>query len=117
MLHLLADENFNGRIVRGLLRREPALDLVRIQDVGLEGRSDPEVLAWAAIEGRILLTHDLNAVPRYAYDRVARAEPMPGVFGVPAESAIGEVVDDVLLLALVSHADEWEDQVLYLPLR
>ncbi len=30
-----ADENFNNDIVRGLLRREPKLDIVRIQDVGL----------------------------------------------------------------------------------
>ena len=45
MLRLLADENFNGDIVRGLLRRRPELDLVRIQDVGLTGADDPSVLA------------------------------------------------------------------------
>ena len=35
MLRFVADENFNNNIVRGLLRRQPELDLVRIQDVGL----------------------------------------------------------------------------------
>ena len=34
MLRLVADENFNGAIVRGLLRRQADLDIVRIQDVG-----------------------------------------------------------------------------------
>ena len=53
MLPLAADENFNNRIVRGLLRRQPALDIVRIQDVGLAGADDPTVLAWAADEGLI----------------------------------------------------------------
>ena len=48
MLRLAADENFNGDIVRGLLRRNPKLDIVRIQDVGLSGADDPSVLQWAA---------------------------------------------------------------------
>ena len=39
MLRLLADENFSGDIVRGLLLRQPDLDLVRAQDVGLGVRT------------------------------------------------------------------------------
>jgi predicted nuclease of predicted toxin-antitoxin system len=58
MLRLLADENFNGSIIRGLLRRQPEMDVVRVQDVGLSGADDRLVLAWAANEGRVLLTHD-----------------------------------------------------------
>ncbi len=46
MLRLAADENFNNNIVRGLLRRRPDLDIVRIQDVGLYGAEDPKVLEW-----------------------------------------------------------------------
>jgi hypothetical protein len=44
MLRLAADENFNGDIVRGLLRRNPQVDIVRVQDVGLSGANDPAVL-------------------------------------------------------------------------
>lgn len=53
-----SDENFNNDIVRGLLRRKPKLDIVRVQDAGLSGANDPDVLEWAASEGRLLLTHD-----------------------------------------------------------
>jgi len=56
MLQLAADENFNNDIVRGLKRRDPLLDIVRTQDAGLSGATDPELLAWAAREGRALLT-------------------------------------------------------------
>ena len=35
MLKFLADENFNYNIVRGMLRRNPDVDVVRVQDVGL----------------------------------------------------------------------------------
>ena len=44
MLRLLADENFNGDIVRALLLQQPDLDIVRVQDVGLAGVSDPNNL-------------------------------------------------------------------------
>jgi hypothetical protein len=82
MLKLAADENFNNDIVRGLLRRERHLDRVRIQDVGLSGATDPELLAWAAREGRVLLTHDVSTLRHFAYERVYAGLPMPGVFEV-----------------------------------
>jgi hypothetical protein len=53
MLRLVSDENFNGDIVRGLLFRLPDLNLVRVQDVGLEQAIDPVVLAWVAQDERI----------------------------------------------------------------
>ena len=34
---MAADEHFNNDIVRGVLRRQPDLDIVRIQDAGLSG--------------------------------------------------------------------------------
>jgi len=117
MLRLLADENFDNDIVRGVLRRNPEVDLVRVQDVGLTGVEDPEVLAWAAQEGRVLLSHDVATITKYAYERVEAGLPMPGVFEVSQIVPIGVVIDDVLLIAEVSLEDEWEGQVLYLPLR
>jgi len=82
MLRLLADENFDNTIVRGLLRRRPSIDIVRVQDVSLSGMDEPTVLAWAAEEHRILLTHDVATITRFAYDRVVQGLPMPGVIGV-----------------------------------
>jgi hypothetical protein len=96
MLRLLADENFNGSIIRGLLRRQPEMDVVRVQDVGLSGVDDRLVLAWAANEGRVLLTHDQKTVPTYAYERVMAGIPMPGIFigdtYMPVQQAIEDIV-------------------------
>ena len=58
MLKLVCDEDFDNRILRGIVRRHAGLDIVRIQDVGLSGASDPVILAWAYQEDRVLLTHD-----------------------------------------------------------
>jgi hypothetical protein len=98
MLRLLTDENFNGDIVRGLLLREPRLDLVRVQDIGLSAADDPEVLAWAAENERIVLTHDRATMPDYAYERVAAAEKMAGVFILNDRLPVGEAIDEILLM-------------------
>ncbi len=74
-MRLLTDENFNGSILRGLIRRLPTLDIVRIQDVGLLHADDHEILEWAANEGRILLTHDIATITAYAYDRIKNGKP------------------------------------------
>ena len=117
MLTLAADENFNNNIVRGLLRRRPDIDIVRIQDVGLSGADDPTVLAWAAEEGRILLTHDVSTITRYAYERIEAGLPMPGVFEVSLAASLGQSIDDLLLLVECSLENEWEGQIVYVPLK
>lgn len=117
MLRYAADENFNHDIVRALRRRLPALDLVRVQDAGLTGAEDPEVLEWAAGEGRVLLTHDVSTMTRFAYERTERGLPMPGVFEVARAVPLGRAIEDLLLLAECSMPGEWEGQVRYLPLR
>ncbi len=116
MRRLLVDENFNGYIVRGLLRRRPGLDLVRVQDVGLVKSDDPTILAWAALHGYILLTHDRATVPEYAYDRVVAGEPMPGIFLLNDRMPPRQAIDELLLLDECSEQEEWNSLVVYLPL-
>lgn len=116
MLRLAADENFNANIVRGLLRRNPALDIVRVQDAGLSGADDPSILEWAAREGRVVITHDVSTLARHALGRVVTGRPMPGVFEVKSVAPIGQAIDDLLLLAECSRDGEWEGQVRFLPL-
>jgi hypothetical protein len=115
MLRLLSDENFNGNIVRGLLRQHPELDLVRVQDVALAQTPDADILEWAGSQGRVLLSHDVSTVPPIAYQRVADGKSMPGVFIVPDRMPIGHAIDEILFLALDVEPTEWADQVLFLP--
>lgn len=116
MLRFAADENFNNNIVRGLLRRKPDLDIVRIQDAGLYSADDPSILEWAAREDRVLLTHDVSTITRHAYERVQNGLPMPGVFEVNYATPLGIIIEDILIVAECSLDNEWEGQVRYLPL-
>ena len=115
-MRFAADENFNNNILRGLFRKRPSLDIVRIQDAGLSGYPDPYVLGWAANENRILLTHDAATITKYAYERVAGGSFMPGVFEVDITAPIGAVIEDILLIIELSTENEWENRIGYIPL-
>jgi hypothetical protein len=116
VLAFLTDENFKGDIVRGLRHQRPELDLVRVQDVGLSSADDEVILERATQEVRLLLTHDVKTVTRYAYERARAALPMPGVVEVPRWLPVGRAVEEILTLAECSRESEWEGQVIYLPL-
>jgi hypothetical protein len=116
MLLLVADENFNNTIVRGLLRLKPSLDIVRVQDVGLSSADDPAVLEWAAQENRILLTHDVATITKYAYERILSGKYMPGVIEVTRTVPLGVAINDILLIAEACKNGELENQIVYLPL-
>src|SRR5689334_9336179 len=98
MVRLAADENFDNLILRGLLRRRPDLDIVRVQDTGLIGASEPTVLEWGAQEGRVVLTHDKKTLVPFAYTRVGVGQPMGGVWAVRRGAQIGSIIEDILLL-------------------
>lgn len=114
MLRLATDADFDGVAYRALLRELPDLDIVRAQDVGLRTAQDPDILAWAAAEGRILLTHDRKTMTKFAYQRVAAGLPMLGVFVI--RDQIGQMVEEILVPVLCSEQDEWKDQVRFLPI-
>lgn len=117
MLRLLADENFNNQIVRGILRRNPDVDIVRVQDIGLREADDPTVLEWAALQGRVVLTHDVATMTNFAYERIEAGLAMPGLFEVSRRVAVGLAIEEILLIAECSLEGEWEGQVRFLPLR
>jgi predicted nuclease of predicted toxin-antitoxin system len=116
VLRLVSDENFHGDVLRGLYRRRPELDVVRVQDVGLSAMSDPDILAWAAAEGRIVLTHDRDTMPNFAYDRVRAGQPLPGVFVVSDLMPIGQAIDEILLAVECLTLEECKDLVRFFPL-
>jgi hypothetical protein len=114
----LADECFDNDIVRGLLRRAPAFDLIRAQDVAeIAGLDDRNLLAWATENERVLLTHDLaTMVPALLIQRQQESGCTPIVL-VSDSLPIGAVIEEILLLDQCSEEPDWAAGVIYLPLR
>jgi hypothetical protein len=115
MLRFVSDVNFNGAVVRGLLRRIARLDLVRLQDIGLARIDDRALLEWAARENRVILTHDVTTLRKFAEDRARNGLPMPGVFEASEHLSIRQVIEDLVIVAECSVDGEWEGQVRFLP--
>ena len=99
-----------------MFRRLPEIDLLRVIDEGMGGIKDQPLLAWAGEHDRIVLTHDRNTLVGFAYDRVVQGLPMPGVFVVDNELAIGRAIDELVLIVLCSGQEEWRDRVVFIPL-
>ena len=116
MIRFLLDEKFNGKIVRGLRARQPDVNMIRVQDTELSGVGDPAVLEWAAREGRILLTHDIDTMTKYANERIAQGLPLAGVIFVGDTLPVAKVIDDLLAILGASEASGWETERTYLPL-
>ncbi|MDX1521974.1 MAG: DUF5615 family PIN-like protein [Anaerolineae bacterium] len=115
-IRFLCDEDFNNRIVRGLVRRQPDLELVRVQDTEVAGRSDSTVLEWASENGLVILSHDVNTMTKHAFDRMQRGIPVAGLIEVPQSLSIGHAIEDILTIAECSTAEEIVNRVMFLPL-
>lgn len=116
-MRLLLDENFNNNVLRGLLKAKPDLDYLRAQDIPeISGKDDPTLLEWAAEQNRVLLTHDVRTITRYAYDRVREGKPMPGIIEVKRIPSLSRLIEDILIVIETSTPGEIEGKVFYLPL-
>lgn len=111
----LSDQDLNEHIVAGVIRREPAIEFVRLRDVGLERRPDSEVLTYAAAEGLLVVSHDVNTMIDEAFARLAAREPLGGLFMVQQRGPIAPVIESLVLIWSASEAEEWRGRVVYLP--
>jgi hypothetical protein len=116
MLPLLIDQNFNQIILRGLRNRVPALDAVTAHGAGLSSASDPELLAWAAANDRVLVTHDHHTMPDHVADRIAARERVAGVVIVSRKLPYARVIEDLEIIVTCSSEAEWENVLRHLPL-
>lgn len=110
----LVDENLMRKVVQGILRRNSEIDILRVQQVGLSGVGDPEILEWAAQEERVLLTRDFKTVPRFAYERLVAGLPMAGVIAINnSQASMGQIIEDIV--ALSEFEEDCVGQIHYIP--
>jgi hypothetical protein len=110
-----ADANFSHAILKGLRRRQPTMDLQTAEAAGLAGVPDPEVLACAAAEGRVVLSHDYHTMLRHFGDFLASGRHCAGLFLLHQTLPIGQAIELIELAWEVSAPEEYVDALLYLP--
>jgi hypothetical protein len=115
-IRFLADEDLNTLIVESLLQRQPLIDFQTVPAAGLKGTPDPALLAFAAEQGRILVSHDFSTMPTHFANFLESGQHSPGLFLIHQELPIAQAIAELLLIWEASTAEEWYDQVRYLPL-
>lgn len=110
-----ADNDLNQIIVKAVIRLEPAIDFKTSHAAGLPGLDDLAVLARAASDGRILVSHDLKTMPGH-FATFVQSAVSPGVLIVPQGTPISTAADDLLLIWLVDEAQDWINRIRILPL-
>jgi predicted nuclease of predicted toxin-antitoxin system len=114
-IHFQADEDFNEDIVSGVLRRVPEIDFQTSREANLESLHDLEVLAAAAREGRVLVTHDRKTMPRH-FGRFIETDVSPGVFIVSQRAGVPEIIEELILIWVASETEEYTNSIRTLPL-
>ncbi|MBZ5564672.1 MAG: DUF5615 family PIN-like protein [Acidobacteriia bacterium] len=110
-----ADADLNEDIISGLLRREPRIDFRTATAANLRGLSDPEVLAAAAAEARILVSHDRKTLP-HKFAAFIRTQTSPGVFIISQKTDLLLAIEGLLLAWAASEAEEWTNRICTIPL-
>lgn len=110
-----ADADLDGRILRGLRRAAPEVDIRTAIDAGLEGLKDPEVLRISAEARRILVSQDRRTMPAHFARYVTTAES-PGVVLLREAISIVAAVEELVLIWSASESEEWINRLVWIPL-
>jgi hypothetical protein len=76
---------------------------------------DVDVLALAAREARILVSHDFRTMPRH-FRAFVEDHSSPGVFLISQAVAVKSAVEELILIWAASDQSEWANQLTCLPL-
>jgi hypothetical protein len=113
-IRFLADADLSCDVMKGVLRREPGIDF-QVAGGELRGLNDSEVLALAASQGRVLVSHDRKTMPR-AFAEFVETTSSPGVFIISQKVDTLAAIEALLLVWAASDAEEWTNRICALPL-
>ena len=110
-----ADADLNQIIVSAVVRRVPAIDFKTATAAALAGVDDPDVIARAARDDRVLVTHDQTTMPRH-FGEFALKRRSPGLIVVPQYLSVSEAAEDLILIWTATAPEEWTNRIVFLPI-
>jgi hypothetical protein len=109
-----ADADLRFPIVKGVKRREPAVDFRAANEAGLEGLADPLVLKLTADDGRLLVSHDVSTMPEN-FATFLETEESPGVVLIPQDLSYHEAIERLIRRWATTEAETWHNVLFFLP--
>jgi hypothetical protein len=101
--------------VLGVRRHYPEIDIMTAVEAGIRGLSDDQVLAFAALQDRILLSHDVHTLPQHFAGFLATGRHSPGVLLYAQDGSIGAAIESIALIWVATERGDWIDRLDYLP--
>ena len=105
-----ADADFSQRIVSAVRRREPAIDFQSANVPNLRALDDSEVLALAAQEGRVLVSHDLTTMPDH-FAKFVETNTSTGLLIIRQKVSIHRALEEIVRAWIETDAEEWINQM------
>jgi predicted nuclease of predicted toxin-antitoxin system len=109
-----ADADLRVPIIKGMRRRQPSVDFATAHEAGLAGMDDSAVLALAASNSRVLVSHDVNTMPE-EFSRFIQEQSSPGVILISQELSYREAIEGLLRVWANTEAEDWQNVLSFLP--
>lgn len=77
--------------------------------------ADPDLLRWAATQGRVLLTHDKKTIPDFVRELVTSGVELPGVILIDMNAPLGKAIDDLAVAVGCGQPEDFRNTVYWLP--
>jgi predicted nuclease of predicted toxin-antitoxin system len=116
-VRFLLDENLSPRLKVALLRLNPTVDVVRVGDPDAPslGTRDPDVLRYLETSQRLLVTSNRTSMSDHIEAHWAVGGHLWGLLWVRPGTPVGRLAQDLLLVWEASEAEEWIDQLDWIP--
>lgn len=117
-LKYLLDENVAPLYQVQLKRQKRDLVVWVVGDPGTPPKStlDPEILCWYEEHNFLLVTNNRKPMPVHLAEHIAQDRNIPGIFILNNKLTIGQTVNELILIAEASFDNEYQNQILHLPL-
>ncbi|MEA5536818.1 DUF5615 family PIN-like protein [Crocosphaera sp. XPORK-15E] len=116
-IQYLLDENLPPLYREQLLRRKSDLTVWMIGDPGVPPKStlDPEILIWCEQNKFILVTNNRASMPVHLAEHLSQNHHIPGIFVLRPKASIGEIIDDLILIAELGNPQDYQDCISHIP--
>ncbi|MFN6541258.1 MAG: DUF5615 family PIN-like protein [Nostoc sp. EkiNYC01] len=114
----LLDENLSPLYQEQLLRYQPDLTVLLVgePETPPKGTLDPDILIWCEINNFILVTNNRSSMPIHLTEHLAQNRHIPGIFVFRRKVTIGQIINDLILIAQVNESEEYQDRITHIPL-
>ena len=114
----LLDEHVSHAIQDQLLRLDIAIEVLVVgqSPAPPKGTPDQDILLWIEHTGYILVTSNRRTIPAHLRAHQAAGHHVPGVLLLRRSASLRHIIEQMYLLWAASDAEEYTDQMLYLPM-